>query len=445
MFTICGGLYNVYILQSNHWTERSDFMATVPLNNIDNRSATEKVLMSTGNIFSYSNHKCECLCDTRHNDEGLKFYEFIIRPNNNIIDFAYNAEGLVSKNKKALIDLLSLEDNNVAEMQKYIENYGFLFHVPLGTYTTFKYDDISSVMRRIKYTTNILSMLCKDKCDYSELLFMVSYLIFNSTNIETFYNSPSNPIKEFVTNPLSIPEIPYDPNDPDIIIEDIIEELSCVMPDKEETLIEKNVKIYSYAFVVPDIFMESKEYCLYYEDYTESKQHIESSPYYNAMVYLFRNYEDTDSIWRKFIEFFFHIQHDVAPITKFDTSKMELFDDMSAKIAPFFENQIFQEGLKDIAQLTVKFELDEMLKGITPKYDIQNKAPSWESDNLVSALYFSIFYRDFSVSVIKRCRRKECRNYFEVSTTNSRKKYCSIDCQNADAQKRHRKKSKQTI
>lgn len=415
------------------------------LDNVDNKSIQEKVLMNTGNIFSYSNHKCECLCDIRHDDEGLEFYELRIRSKDDTIDFAYNKDGLICDNKKALIELISLKDNNVAEVQKYIETYGFLFQVPSGIYTKFKYDDISSVVRRINYTTKILSMLCDDDCNYSELLFMVSYLIFNSTNIGTFYNSPSNPIKELVTNPFSIPEIPYDPNDPDTVVEELEKRNVLVMDNEKWTTIEKSVPVYFDAFVVPDIYMKSNKFDLYYKDYIESKQHLKSSPYYNAMVYLFRNYENTDSIWRKFIEFFFHIQHDVAPITKFDTSKMELFDDMSAKIAPFFESKIFQEGLKDIAQLTVKFELDEMLKGITPKYDIQNKAPSWEIDNLVSALYFSIFYYNFKVSVIKRCYWKNCWKYFEVSTTNSKKKYCSDACQNAAAQMRHRKKSKQTI
>ncbi|MGN0605481.1 MAG: hypothetical protein ACI4JM_03055 [Oscillospiraceae bacterium] len=420
-------------------------MEAKPIDSIADRSILEKRLMSTGNAFIFFNNKCDCLLDIRHNDDGAKFYELKFRSNDNEnIYFAYNKDGLVCNEKNALVDLLSLRDENVDEVKNYFDNYGFLFPVTSKSYTSFKYDDIVFVTRRIKYTVKILSMLSSQNFDYSQLLFMVSYLLFNSIQIGSIYNSPVTPMKEYVDNPFSIPEIPYDPSDPDVIIMEQ-EEHGWYTKDSDDGIkIGKTIfDVPRHAFVVPDRFLKSKENTLFFEDYEKSIRETESelSSYYNAIVYLFRNYNDTNCIWREFIEFFFHIQHDVEPITKFDVKKMELFDDMSKKIAPFFENKLFQEGLKDIAQMTVKFELDEMLKGITPKYDIQNMSPTWKIDNLVTALYFSIFYHNFNVSIFKKCYRENCWKYFEVSSTNSKKKYCCVECQNIDAQKRHRRKT----
>lgn len=412
-----------------------------PIDSIADKSILEKRLMNAGNTFTYSNNKCDCLLDTRHNDDGTKFFELKIRANDDSIDFAYNKEGLVCNKKNALEDLLSLKEDNVEDAIKYFEDYGFLFQNLSKSYTTYKYDDITFVIRRIKYTVNILSMLCSPKYDYPQLLFMVSYLLFNSIQISSFYKSPVSPLKEYVENPFLISEIPYDPSDPDVVI--IEQRESSWYTNDPDNGLKFGKTIFDVphdAFIVPDRFSVDENYSLYFEVYNNSKIETESISYEKAMIYLFRNYNDKNSIWREFIEFFFHFQIDVEPITKFDVNKMELFDDMSTKTAPFFENKLFQEGLIHIAQLTVKFELDEMLKGVTPKYDIQNQSPAWEIDNLVTALYFSIFYHNFNVSIFKKCHRDICWKYFEVSSTNSKKKYCSNECQNADAQKRHRRK-----
>lgn len=415
-------------------------METLPIDNLNDKSVLEKRLMSIGNMFTYTNRKCDCLLDTRHNDDGTEFFELKVRSNNDSVDFAYNRDGLVCCNKNALVDLLSLKDDDVEEVKKYFANYGFLFQITSKTYTSFMYEDIIFVIRRIKYTISILSMLCSEKYNYSQLLFMVSYLLFKSIQIDSYYNSPVTPVKNRVENPFSVSEIPYEKGDPDTVVMEVKKTVNVVSDNGKFIFQEGECEEPHPAFLVPDKFAKSQKTELYYDEYEECLSKSESVSYHNAMIYLFRNFHVEGSVWREFIEFYFHVQHDVAPITKFDVNKMELFDDMSTKIAPFFKNKLFQEGLKDIAQATVKFELDEMLKGITPKYDIQNKSPSWEIDSLVTALYFSIFYHNFDASIYKRCHRDNCWRFFEVSATNSKRKYCSPECQNADSQKRHRRK-----
>lgn len=417
-------------------------MESLPVDTLNDKSVLEQRLMSTGNMFTYSNNRCDCLVDTRHNDDGTEFYELKVRSNNDRIDFAYNREGLICCNKNALVELLSLKDDDVEEVKKYFESYGFLFWITPETYTTFKYDDIIFVIRRIKYTIRILSMLCSEKYDYSQLLFLVSYLLFNSIQIDSYYNSPVTYLKNLVENPLLVSEIPYDKGDPDTVVMEVVKNVIAVNNDGKYTLQEVECEVSHPAFLVPDKFVKSQKTELYHEEYEKCLTKLESVSYHNAMIYLFRNFNKEGSVWREFIEFYFHVQRDVAPITKFDVEKMELFDDMSVKIAAFFENKLFREALEHIAHITIKFELDEMLKGITPKYDIQNRAPSWKINNLVTALYFSIFYHNFDASIYKPCHRDNCWRFFEVSATNSKRKYCCPECQNADAQKRHQRKKK---
>ena len=92
-----------------------------------------------------------------------------------------------------------------------------------------------------------------------------------------------------------------------------------------------------------------------------------------------------------------------------------------------------------IAKNTIKEEFDFELYGIHPTYNIDTMSPNWKIPNFFTALYFSLFYTRPDYEVYRKCANPNCGRLFKVKTTNSRKQYHDVACQNAAAQMRHRK------
>ena len=65
--------------------------------------------------------------------------------------------------------------------------------------------------------------------------------------------------------------------------------------------------------------------------------------------------------------------------------------------------------------------------------------PSWEIDDLLSALYFSIFYLNSELELYRQCANPRCSKWFLVRTTTTKKKYCSQECFNRVTQDKYRK------
>ena len=99
----------------------------------------------------------------------------------------------------------------------------------------------------------------------------------------------------------------------------------------------------------------------------------------------------------------------------------------------------FKSQLIYIARNTVKEEFDFELYGIHPTYNVDTMSPNWEIPNFFTALYFALFYTRPDYEVYRKCTNPNCGRLFKVKTTNSRKQYHDVACQNAAAQMRHRK------
>lgn len=100
--------------------------------------------------------------------------------------------------------------------------------------------------------------------------------------------------------------------------------------------------------------------------------------------------------------------------------------DLIAKTSRGIINDIFNYALIDVSPI-MKFEDGKMVG-------------DWNIKTLIEAMFFEL-YTSLSQDVkIKRCPC--CGTYFEVASTNSRKKYCSDTCNDRMAQRRRRAKNK---
>ena len=79
------------------------------------------------------------------------------------------------------------------------------------------------------------------------------------------------------------------------------------------------------------------------------------------------------------------------------------------------------------------------LSSVQPVYDVVNMKPSWKLPNLLSALYFSIYYKNTNC-LYRKCENINCSQFFEVSKTNHSKKYCCTACKNSTNQRIYQEK-----
>lgn len=99
-------------------------------------------------------------------------------------------------------------------------------------------------------------------------------------------------------------------------------------------------------------------------------------------------------------------------------------------------------ALLKIANIVLSEEINFNIAGIHPRYSSLDLKPTWELNNLIQALYFSIFYMKPGVEIYKRCKNPTCKRdvYFLVNATATNKEYCCPKCANAAAQRRSRER-----
>lgn len=99
----------------------------------------------------------------------------------------------------------------------------------------------------------------------------------------------------------------------------------------------------------------------------------------------------------------------------------------------------------EIVSITV-LTVNQFLKNVYPMLadDGQslNISTKWEAKNLLSAMYFEIFLAYCSNKTIRKCTCGGCPNYFEVSSYDTRKKYCSMHCAQLEAKRKQRQREK---
>ncbi len=104
----------------------------------------------------------------------------------------------------------------------------------------------------------------------------------------------------------------------------------------------------------------------------------------------------------------------------------------------------FKSCLKELANYTIKEELDYMVASVRPVYNAEKRSQGWYVKDLCTALYYSIFLTNRGTTVYRMCANPSCNCIFEVASTNERSKYHSLSCQRAMAQRFNRARSKQT-
>lgn len=447
------------------------------------------VLETAGNRFQFRQQRCEVLKDTFHDSDGNERYQLQLRTDaTKTYLFAYAPmKGLVMINEKtgqsishsdAVGAFLSMDVSDVDEVIAFIEKYGFFFSIKADfliksdKFVSVSFDDLCCYLSRIKMVFQLFFRLIDSggTFDYNELFLWTFRLLleapkdidFKSISIIMKMRPFEHPITRIWD---SLPEVKRGSHEDDIgLIEYVYPEITIqgidlkegpsktardrVLTVLGEGLIDSRDPTNQY-FEVADTFSNCIELVslVRYHEIMEAIEILDdpsaemNRQFRARLTYLYVNGSFKAQSDREIIDFLVHVYDQVSRLDYCNGRDLVLTGDTDLNTSPAFHDR-FKDVLLRIARQTVKEELDYALSKVHPIYDAEKMEADWSIPDLFTAMCFSVFYMKPNQVVYRLCENPMCKNMFEVPTTNTKKKFCSMECQQAVAKKKWYQKRK---
>lgn len=375
----------------------------------------QKSLSISQNSFSFTNKSCDTKKNTLFDKEGKKQIQLRIRSDSeNLIHFHYR-QFLCKKTDFAqehniLMDFISLPYGQEDKLVAFFDKNGFIFETPTSEYSLYKADDLHGIIRRIKNTVEIITELQNEKPNYGLLLQNCIYLLISERVIidiaDLSDTEKGNPIIIYRSCPFKLYDLLG----------------KAPGPDPESRF-----------------FYDEEEYVYLFSKYENSKKTYKDYLDYSIGLNFLFSHDIHDEL-RKQVDFLYKII-EISSIESIDTKNGVIFTKQISSIITLLTDEL-KENLIDIAKKIVKVEVDYNIKSIRASYDTGSFTSSWSVPNLLTALYFSIFFLNPNFEIVKKCNNPSCAYYFSVLKSNRRKKYCSQQCANAMSQRKSRERKK---
>ncbi len=398
---------------------------------------SEILLTLNENLFTFSGYACECMTDTEHISktevkETLKMKGLENAP----LRFAFASEkGLVRLSDAGSVDsdhilteLISLPYRKGKALETFFEKYGFFFPISHDRLEALDIDSVWGIVNRIKAVVLLMSELESSRKNYKKALALILYLLMeNPAEIKVLAHEESyitccHPFFNAYNNLSQILEV-----------------------DGSREAFSGDTYQIADTIVSPHFFLNINGYNDIIAG-TSAQPGAADSEFYRNIAYLYRNATDAGKDCRLIIDFLFHFQSEISIITSWNPlGNLTLYCD-EAEFAPHYQaafNERMKTALLNIAKLVIKEELDYNLGNVLPVYDVSAMAPSWYISDLLTGLYFAVFYMRPGVELYRRCANPNCNRYFLIKTTSNKQKYCEPSCGNAMAQRNHRKRIKE--
>ena len=396
-----------------------------------------KALEMAGNMFTYENPHCDCKVTTNYTDDGVEYHSLQLKAIEGFHKYAYapidglvmidSKTGAVIEKNKVIEDFLNVDLRRADKTKEFIDVYGFIMPLPPdGKYRIFNHNELFHLMYRFKVLVKLMAALEEENIDFDYIFRLTAYLLFAAPR-KVALNENNEGLRSCVHafthywyNISSLPDLTGNL-------------VNCYTNDP-----------YDDYYPIPDSFTKHEE-CLGMIDYHEAAEDIDfnsaSSPsiFKAKITKLYRDAfdENMDVRARYVIDYLYHLINIGIKIEDVLEDGVLHTDEKLCDNDKF--DDTFKSQLIYIARNTVKEELDFELYGIHPTYNVDTMSPNWEIPNFLTALYFALFYTRPDYEVYRKCANPNCGRLFKVKTTNSRKQYHDVACQNAAAQMRHRK------
>ena len=331
----------------------------------------------------------------------------------------------ILKKNNVIGEFIKLEDYDLTALKNFIEKYGYFFKLSSSEqYKNVELKDIYRLKNRFKSLIHLLYALHNEELkDYKEVLNAIYLLLF------TFQISNERKAKQFNIINLLFHFPKY-------------EEFTS---SYDRVIVKTNAECFESSFYrIDDFAMEDEVFEIAIQDYHDFI--ADSNNHHSLSRTLLKAFKNKHLIKQKedrmIIDFLFHMWVDFEVIYVKDM----LFEDiLNAQVYEDFNNKASKKMKQlslNIAKYLISKELNNALSGLVPSYDFEKLRPCWKIPNLYTALYFTIFNLDSSSSIIRKCDNVNCGEYFIVSKSNKKKRFCCEHCAKAVSQRNYSAKKK---
>ncbi len=359
--------------------------------------------------------------------------QLIVKNSDEKLSFFLNSEqGLsldtgrkILKKNNVVGEFIKLEDYDLTALKNFIEKYGYFFKLSSSEqYKNVELKDIYRLKNRFKSLIHLLYALHNEELrDYKEVLNAIYLLLF------TFQISNERKAKQFNIINLLFHFPKY-------------EEFTS---SYDRVIVKTNADGFESSFYrIDDFAMEDEVFEIAIQDYHDFI--ADSNNHHSLSRTLLKAFKNKHLIKQKedrmIIDFLFHMWVDFEVIYVKDM----LFEDiLNAQVYEDFNNKASKKMKQlslNIAKYLISKELNNALSGLVPSYDFEKLRPCWKIPNLYTALYFTIFNLDSASSIIRKCDNVNCGEYFIVSKSNKKKRFCCEHCAKAVSQRNYSAKKK---
>ncbi len=373
-------------------------------------------------LFKFKTYSCDMVTDVIHtNPNKDPIYEYKLTSNiNKLITLAYAPKkGLVRIASNGSIEetnilgiFISLCEKNEKDLIKFVNENGFIFPVECNNYEKIKKEVLTNILTRLKLTIELMSDVSSIKKNYYKIVSSIIKLLFYA------------PI-EFKTE---LMKENYNTHHYNYV--DLLKSTGGTLSIKRQ-----QQEFNSDVFTIEEdtIFPNYEVNITHYNSYMSST----NVGIFKNILHLYVNTDFENDIERKISDVLFHSLEKCQSLENFLADESNVLLDLNK-----IDNK-FKETIIEVANYIIGEEINSNLTRIRPFYDSNKKSPSWVIDDLLSALYFSIFYLDPNLELYRQCSNPKCNKWFLVKTTSTKKKYCSEECRNRVVQDRYRKRKKE--
>ncbi len=374
-------------------------------------------------LFEYDSYACNFEKDIENVAPGqpprttLK----LIAQQNQPIHFSYAPQkglNLSGSAGGALVEnilgkLLAIPDGDIDAYIAFFTDYGFLYPVSQTDYEAVDANVLMELVNRIKATVMLMNSIAAKK-NYTNILIGTTYLLYSEPiAIHLSTGEYSTCVHEFTSLVHRYSQFPN-------------------MSRNQEVFDTKKFSVADTLF--PPFYQVDIEYFNQLRGSTEAG----NMRLFKNLFAMYTGLTDAREELRTVIDFFFHYQKEVGVFSDIGYRKIRY---LNGKQPDNFTDEM-KAALLKIANIVLSEEINYNIAGVHPRYSTLDLKPAWELDNLIQALYFSIFYMKPGVEIYKRCKNPTCKRdvYFLVNATATNKEYCCPKCANAAAQRRSRER-----
>ncbi|RRN48400.1 hypothetical protein [Streptococcus suis] len=361
---------------------------------------------------------------------GSKYNRLVVKSNNSHhIKMGYSpGEGLkiINLNRRKnnpLGEFLSLKLENFIEIKAFIEKYGFIYPISNEKYCPVNLDELFFIQERLKAFIHLINSQNKSHLKLNELLDSTLYLLLKDYSVIPSTQSEYLPSKSVLQELLNSPNT------------ELTKDHQCAT----------SVTIEGQTQIIFSRFSQSLNENI--ETDMELVQQIlqdENTPHWCKRIFnLFYSLDflDLPDEIHKKIDFLF------GCVCLLNPFRAELVGIKNSFTHDSYEaiksNEYFSEYLLEISKMLISEEFERALDKVRFTYNTKTMAPDWKVPSLLSALYFSIYYKNSKNIIYRTCVNNHCRQYFEVSSTNSTKRHCSDNCRDSKNARIMRQRKKQ--